>query len=373
MTDVRKVVARYILAAKVKDYVQLFRKMAPQIERKLREDPEGAVELFRKMGEQLSPLATMLDGVRFERKDEQRKMKSVLQWLHRLKYPFAEKNLSGPTQDAVSWISIQLESIEDSLKSLVRVQDRLDSYRTVEKDFQHGPFKIINKFGYRPEEYAEAMKLLDDASSKIQSKGFGSILYGDVYLVGGSEDKGRKSWAGMYKESPDIVLLNAEARFRFSDVHTFVHELGHRYWHKKLSGPQRDAYEDNYSKGEGITLEARQDMWQALVRGDFSPAKAVGFLKDPNVPLIEYFKDTFSGSGMSQKDATAAYKRGEMWLERNFVRPGRKYVFIGDNNTVTVSQYAKTGVGEDFAETFAHYVLGMPIPPEVMVRFEPTV
>jgi hypothetical protein len=37
---------------------------------------------------------------------------------------------------------------------------------------------------------------------------------------------------------------------------------------------------------------------------------------------------------------------------------------------VTVSQYARTNVKEDYAETFAHYVLGMKIPPEALERFQ---
>lgn len=374
MSTATRVAFRYKLALAVKDHLRDFKRMVPAIERDLQSDNIGEARAkFVALGEALKPLATMFDGVRFERKDEQRKMRNVLQWLHRLKYPFDPKYLRDD-QEASSWISIQLDSLEEVLKSLVRVQGRLDSYQTVEKSFQHGPFKIINKFGYRPDEYEGALQVFDQATDKIRSKGFGGILYGDVYLVGGSEGKGRRTWAGMYRASQDIVLLNAEARHRFSDVFTLIHEFGHRYWHKKLSGAQRDAYEDHYSSGTGISLPVRQDMWQALVKGDFSPRNAVRFLKDPNVPLFEMFKEVFGGTGMRQKDLVAAYQRGETWVERNFVRPSQKYVFLGDTvDTVTVSQYAKTGVGEDYAETFAHYVLGMTVPPEVMERFKATI
>ncbi len=371
-----RVVARYVLARTVKDYLQEFRRVAPTIEKDIRDgNIDAAKEKFVALGEALAPLATMLDGVRFERKDEQRKMQNVLQWLRSLKSSFAAKYLQGDQLDIETWISMQLPGLEDTLKSLARVQDRLDAYKTVEKSFQHGSFKIINRFGYRPEEYEAALQVFDKAADKLRSKGFGDLLYGDVHLVGGSEGKGRKGWAGMYRAATDDILLNAEAAHRFDDVFTMVHEFGHRQWYKKLSGGQQEAYEDHYSGKAGIDLAARQDMWQALVKGDFSPRKALPYLKDPSLEeaFLSWFKYVYSGSrgGMSQKDLLSAYQRGEPWLENNFVRPKTRYVFPADETeTVTVSQYARTNVKEDFAETFAHYVLGMSLPPEALERFQ---
>jgi hypothetical protein len=365
-----RVAARYKLARTVKDYLQEFKRVSPTIEKDIRDgNIDAAKEKFVALGEALSPLATMLDSVRFERKDEQRKMQNVLQWLRRLKSSFSGKYLQGDQLDIETWITMQIPEVEATLKSLVRVQDRLDTYTTVEKTFQHGSFKIINRFGYRSDEYVAALQVFDKAADKLRPKGFGNLLYGDVHLVGGSEAKG---WAGMYRAATDTILLNVEAAHRFDDVFTLVHEFGHRHWFKKLSEGQREAYEDHYSGKAGIDLAARQDMWQALVKGEFSPQKAISYLRDPSLEgaFLSWFKYTYSGTGMRTKDMLNAHQRGEAWPETNFVRPKSRYVFPADETeTVTVSQYARTNVKEDYAETFAHYVLGMKVPPEAMERF----
>ncbi len=58
-------------------------------------------------------------------------------------------------------------------------------------------------------------------------------------------------------------------------------------------------------------------------------------------------------------------------VEKNFVRPGSKYVFPGDQAIIeTVSDYAKTNVKEDYAETFAFYVSGKRIPDSVLRRWQ---
>ena len=338
-------------------------------------DVGTAKKLFMSLGEKLKPLASVLDGVTITRGDEARKLKNIKLWLRQISYPFDPKDLNGPHADV--YISQGIGTVEDALKSLSRVESRLESYLNVEAEFKHGPFTVINRHGFRSDEYGDALAVLDEAAQKIQAKGFGSVVYGKVYLVSAGQGKMRKGWAGMYREGTDEFLLNVEARHRHDSIFTIVHELGHRHWHKALSGAQRVLYEALYSQG-ALTLEARQDMWQALVKGQFSPRKSLPFLQDKSRAddLIAYFKDQYSATGLSQRDLGKAYERGEAWVEQNFVRPRSPYVFIGDpssKKTVTVSDYAKTNVKEDYAETFAFYVLGMPIPPEVMERFRPAI
>lgn len=369
-----RVVARYLQAQDVAPYVKSFSRLKALIEKNLLNgDVASARKRFQDLGEALKPLATMLDGVRFERKDEQRKMKNVIDWLHRLKYPFDPKYLNQDDARVQAWISQSLDTIGEALKSLYRVRDRLQSYSQVEKEFSYGPFTIVNRYGYRPEEYADSLKLLDTATEMIRAKGFGKVLYGKVYLVG--KQQGR-SYAGMYVESEDRVLLNVEARNRFDSVHTLVHELGHRWWNKMLSSGERSTYEDHYlgTAQGGLTVQDRQDMFQALVQAGFSPRRAQGYLRDKSLSesLLDWFKYVFSGQ--RQQDLVAAYQRGEGWVEKNFVRPKQRMVFLTeDTPTVTVSAYAKTNVKEDFAETFAFYVTGKSIPPEVMERWAPIV
>jgi hypothetical protein len=351
----------------VADYIRDFTEARPAIERAIEEgDIPTARRLFVRLGEMLEPLATMFEGVRFERQDEQRKMKNVLSWLRRLQYPFESRYVNQEDGETRAWINLSLDSIAETLASLRRVQNRLQEYTEVEKEFRHGPFQIVNKYGYRSSEYAESLAVLDTAADRLKSKGFGKALYGKVELVGAKSGKG---FAGKYVESADLLKLNVESRKRFDDLHTLVHELGHRWWNKMLSAAQRDAYEDAYS-GKGIDLKGRQDMFQALVKAQFSPRRAVGFLSDPSLeaPFLAWVSYVFGNQ--RQKDLVAAHERGEGWVEKNFVRPKQRYVSPDNNASVeTVSAYAKTNVSEDFAETFAFFVLGKPMPDQVQIRW----
>jgi len=354
-------------ALDVKKYQASFLGYRRRIETLLREGSiDDARKLFVELGQQLAPLVSVLEGVPIQRTDEQRKLKNVKQWLHRLRYPFT--GLEGRDVDDEAWIWGTLETMDDALKSLVRIAPRLLGYTQIESSFKHGPFTIINKYGYRPDEYETVLALLDKAAGAVSKTGFGAVLDGvAVSLVGKSSARGT---AGRYYESGDALDLNVESRYRFDAVYTLIHELGHRYWSKQLSNSQQEAYEEAYSRSNGVTLRQRQDMFQALQKAGFQPRRAVRFLEDPALGelLQNYFKEYFGQS--SSKDLAAAYARGEQWVEKNFVRPSSKYVFVGSPKTVTVTDYAKTNMKEDFAETFTHYVLGKPLPPEVQQRFD---
>jgi hypothetical protein len=367
-----RVAFRYRLALNIRQNLQDYQRARKLIEDALRKDDLPlAQKLFVGLGQRLDPLATLLKDVTIQRSDEKRKLKNVKQWLHQLSYPFDPKNLSSDPTELGYWISHTLDTVGESLKSLARVQARLEGYTSIERSFQHGPYTIINKYGYTPAEYETPLSVLDSASDACKKVGFGSVVYGEVSLVTTRQVGG--SYAGMYSQKTDSILLNVEARNRFDGVYTLVHELGHRYWHKKLSSAQREAYEESYAAGAGaLSLEDREDMFQALVKANFGPRKAARFLNNPSLAttLLDYFKDNYSGTGSSGKDLAQAHARGEQWVYRNFVRPKRRYVIMANKPPVTVTEYATTNVGEDYAETFAHFVLKKTIPPEVMERFE---
>jgi hypothetical protein len=367
-----RVASRYLTSLDVRGKLRDFERSRRVIEQALsQEDVDKAEGLFVELGRDLDPLATLLKDVVIQRSDEQRKIKNVKQWLRRLTYPFDPKNLVGDSQDKAAWMRLGLETVEEALKSLSRVQERLEGYSQVEKTFQHGPFKVINKHGYTQAEYDEPLRTLDAASAELKKAGFGSVLYGDILLV--TDKSGH--YAGMYRNSSDDVLLNVEARNRFDAVYTLVHEFGHRYWYKVMSSGQRDAYVDAYAAGKGLTVEDREDMFQALVQTKFGPRMAIRYLRNPALGKVlpDYFKETIGGTGMTGEYLERAHSRGEEWVYRNFVRPRLRYYLLDKNPPETVTDYARTNEKEDFAETFAHYVLGKPIPPPVMERFKPTV
>lgn len=362
---VTRVVRRYAAAVDAKAILRAFRSQRAAIERALTaENVEESRRLFVALGESLQPLANALEGVVIQRSDEQRKLKNVKQWLHRIRYPFKPEYLNEPDGEVTSWIWGSLDTIEEALQSISRVADRIQGYQAIEKEFQHGPFKIINKYGFRAEEYSEPLQLLDLAVSKLEGAGLRSLAYGLVYLEKAS------GYAGIYHSSDDTIGLNVEAKNRFSSLYTVIHEFGHRYWYKNLSSAQRDAYEDVYARGRVLTVEQRQEMWQALKEAGFQPVKATRLLRNPALVdrFLAYWQERVKSTGWTSKDLVAHPE----YIERNFLSPNVKYVYL-DLPIITVSDYAKTNVKEDFAENFAHHVLKMKIPEAVLERFGPTV
>jgi hypothetical protein len=355
---------RYASRKLVTDAIQAFKQARPRIEALLRADVPTAKERYLELGKALHPLASALDDVKITRPDEQRKMKNVVTWLKVLRYPFESRFLEGDDDEQSIWIHQSLGQIGNVLTSLARVGDRIEGYVKLEKEFDHGPWRIVNKYGFSAAEYSEPLSVLDEASERVRAKGFANLLYGKVFL---ESVVSRPGVAGEYFKVSDSVALSVDARGRNSDVFTMVHELGHRRWNQHVPVPVRERYEDLYSAG-GLTVEQRQDIFQALVRGEFKPGAAKRFLHDKSLPVAEYLKEI----GVSPKHYWRAYSEGQPYVEKQIVRPNHRYVRLKSRKVETVSDYAGTNVQEDFAETFATYVFNMSIPPSVMKRFELT-
>lgn len=361
-----RVAARYASKQLVQDAQQAFKRARPRIETLLAgKDIPAAKERFLELGRELQPLATALDNVKVSRPDEQRKLTNVTGWLRRLKRPFESRSLEFDEEIADPYIHGQLETLADTLKSLARVADRIEGYAKIEKAFKHGPWHIVNSYGFSAAEYAKPLEVLDKASALLRAKGFGNLLYGNVQL---DTVVNRPGVAGQYYKNTDDVALSVDARNLESDVFTMVHELGHRRWHHHLSAAQRDQYEDLYSAG-GLTVEQRQDIFQALTKSEFKPGAAKRFLRDKTLPVAEYMKEI---GIQTPKVYWGAFNEGQAWVEKHFVRPSHRYVRLPGQKVETVSNYARTNVKEDFAETFAAYVFNEPLPASVMKRFELT-
>lgn len=359
------VIGRVASRQLVKDAQRAFTLSRPRIVALLEaKDIPAAKARFLELGQQLEPLASALDGVKFSRPDEQRKLTNVIGWLRHLRRAFDSRSLELDETIQDIYIHNQLDALADTLKSLSRVAERIEGYAKLEKSFSHGPWQIVNKYGFSVPEYAKPLEVLDKASALISARGFGNALYGQVFL---DSVVSRPGVAGEYFKADDTISLTVDAKRRHADVFTMVHEIGHRRWHKHLSAPQRDQYEDLYSAG-GLTVGQRQDLFQALVKGEFRPVAAKRFLRERDLPIAEYFKEI----GASPKDYWRAYSEGGAWVERQIVRPNHRYVRLKSFKVETVSSYADTNVSEDFAETFATYVFGMPMPASVMRRFQLT-
>jgi len=172
----------------------------------------------------------------------------------------------------------------------------------------------------------------------------------------------------------DSVSLSVEARYRYNAIYTLVHEFGHRMWYKQLSSAQREAYDKHFYSGSTIlSLEDREDMFQALVKAEFrSIREAIRYLKNPKLKEIfaPYWKE-LRGNYFDLQSMAKSHARGEKFVYNNFVHPrSTRWILDIDRKPLSVSDYGQTHVREDYAETFAHYVLGLRIVhPQILERF----
>ena len=316
----------------------------------------------------IRPSATALDKITIQRSDEARKLKNLKVLLKHIKWRTRENPFSdseGP-EDDLRIISMEIDDLGEYLKSLVRIAPRLNEYTVqIEPKFAHGPFTIINKYGYRKEEYADILQTLDKAADSISVAGFSNILYGDVWL----EAIKSSGWSGRYQVGPDIVELNIDSRYRFSEVYTLVHEFGHRYWYKVMTEDQRDAYMAAYAgTTTSVTVEERKAMWDALEKNNWDTQSARRAL--PN-HLKELFTEAWKDFRRFHLNPTPEnIVKNQASMQRSFIRPNLKYLLLDSKRPNSVTDYGRTNVVEDFAEVFAHYCMRMSMSEDAMNRFQ---
>ena len=109
--------------------------------------------------------------------------------------------------------------------------------------FTLGPFKVHNTVGAKGAELESLKKGLERVEKAIKSNpipGFARVLYGDVHVVPRITKAHSAAW---YYPGDDSVYLRRMKSTGMDEVHALIHELGHRYWHKFASEPQKKAWD----------------------------------------------------------------------------------------------------------------------------------
>jgi hypothetical protein len=154
--------------------------------------------------------------------------------------------------------------------------------------FKVGKFRVHNTVGAT----GPVLKSLKDAIAKVQRAvkknavpGFARTLYGDIHVVSRITKAHHAAW---YHPGDDSLYLRLGKALGMDDVHSMIHELGHRYWAKFASTEQQRAWFRHHLDVE------RQDVEVELPHlGDSIP-----FMRIPGVktdPVI------------TKEDATAYY------------------------------------------------------------------
>ena len=252
----------------------------------------------------------------------------------------------------------QLEKWGKNLRTLEIASQGGDEDRAIKRD----GFTIVPMPGLKKAEIEVALQALDEAAGKIRSK-FPQVLYGNVFFSTHLTTK----TAAHYVNSDDSIHLSVRIQKRYSDVYTLIHELGHRYDHKFLKSSVRDEF---------WALSTRK-VYETIVYDDKLRQNAA----DEVVSMVNAKKNGTPSLGLSPtterwlkyidvKPLVTGYLAGKI-DEKKFhadIKGHEDRTAITDkliHGPLSVTPYGATKPTENFAEAFAHFVLGLDMPPQL--------
>lgn len=234
-----------------------------------------------------------------------------------------------------------------------------------EREIKHGDFTVIPVPGVTKAKQTTALAALDAAADKIRAK-FPQILYGKVFLA---THLSRKTVAH-YVVNSDTIHLDVNAKKRIDDVYTICHEFGHRYEDKFLDKKLKARFWE-------LSTQPVFEMFEfdALLRDRV--ANEVVFLakekaQDHKIPRMSDELEAWLRSPDGPRDirrAIADFLSGKLNEKQlHATAKGTKDVRVKGKVLrlpLAVTSYGGTKPSENWAEAFAHYVLGMPLAPEI--------
>lgn len=234
-----------------------------------------------------------------------------------------------------------------------------------EREIHHGPFIVVPVPGVTKAAVDAALEALDAAAEKIRPK-FPQVLYGKVFLA----NHLAKNTSAHYVYSSDSLSLNVKASRRFDDIYTICHEFGHRYDHKFLEKSLKNKFWalSTRKQYEFIQFDeklrdkvADEVVFLAKQRAIGKPLPKMSpeleaWLKSPDGPTnIKRYIGEFLTYTIDEAKLHAAAK-------------GKKDALVTTGKVLqeplAVTSYGATNPTENFAEAFAHYVLGKALAPE---------
>lgn len=235
-----------------------------------------------------------------------------------------------------------------------------------DREIQWEGFSILPMPGVKVSESEGALEAFKAAVGKIRTK-FPSVLYGKVFFS--THLKARV--AAWYSPQDDTIHLNVRAKKRFDDVYTIIHEMGHRYDFKFLG-------EENRRKFWGLSMrkeyekiffdeKKREQVADEAVA--LAKAKAQGRpVSAPSPELVAWLKSPHGPSNpreLTTKFMNLAIGEKELHDGIKGTKNAEVTTEVVLHGPLSVTPYGATKPRENFAEAFAHYVLGMNQPPEL--------
>ena len=195
---------------------------------------------------------------------------------------------------------------------------------------------------------AEYIPQLRRSQSLLAKRGLGFLWYGELYIVAGSPGNARGSnWDAEYDPGKDLIrLFSAPSP---ENIRLLVHEIGHRYYFRFMSGQDRQRFDSYFMS----TKASRELVQAALYKKRKKMEKADRAVFEAQRPIQSNHLQKFLGKYI-QLLGVRDKKKVEGWLR----------------GVPATSDYGQTISAEDFAEVFADFVLGANLTRDQSERFK---
>ncbi len=247
----------------------------------------------------------------------------------------------GPNKP-VEWVHRNIDAIA-FLKEAINWPDKKEDESN--DRFVIGPFTVHNTMGLAGKDLEGIKDALARAVVLIKAlnvPGIDQVLYGDVMIVGKLKGGTVAAW---YYIQEDVVYVRPFKHGGMDEIHSIIHELGHRYIHKfidKASWYEWQKYHDSV-RWKKVDVNLKD-----LAVGDEMPFKIKGVTGTPTIQSFEqmgpatkarvvYFSDT---KAVSEHTVKKWIQESEEQLQR--------YPTL----------YAATSPAEHFCEALAHRAMG---------------
>jgi hypothetical protein len=144
--------------------------------------------------------------------------------------------------DYAAWAAKNIESINllASTRKWPDIADAVPDEDAPNAVSNVGDVKVINQSSQDPKQTVElvrrAIQLMQNSSVPSISR----ALYGEVFITG--EIARKKNMMAFYDINRDMVFVLAVKRFADKQLHSLIHEFGHRYWRKFMSKSAKEAW-----------------------------------------------------------------------------------------------------------------------------------
>ena len=225
-------------------------------------------------------------------------------------------------------------------------QARTWSERSAESGiFQVGPFTVHDTIQASVKDLDNAKNIIERAVKAVQSSGipgFNQMAHGQLFLVG---QLGRRNWTAWYMPTKDMIYLRPGVRGSSNEesARHLVHELGHRFWAKKL---------DRGVKGEWVAHHTLMTIRRPDRRLPEVGEVLATIVNNKRVRVDSYKKEGRPGQAVLVEVETGA-PVGAVPITRLM-----EWVQEADHRGQFPSLYAATDAEEHFCEALSLYAFG---------------